>query len=398
MKKYKCTIFFLVFLGLAGTAWSQSFYSQSGVGLTRHFISGQATGMGGTGLAVFDPLSVSYLNPASLTNLQITYISGNFKHTVNSLSGTPNSAVISNTNVEGVLFHVPIIRGKLSTALGLNPYSSIEYRFEENSPGLQHSFEGAGGVNIFFSSLAFRPIPRLSIGLSGLFYFGQLRKVDRINYSSSSSLYANTFHEISETFTAVNFRLGILGKLTRDWSIAAILTPGKNITVDKNVLQGAFVDTAKVGARDIELPLGYGVGTTFFVTPKFMFNFDYTVEKWSGTNTEGYTGDGFRFGGGVEYSGRGKILGDSYFSRMAFRAGFYYRALGLEQPVGKQVSEVFGTLGVGMPIKWSAARLDFAFELGRRGDLGSNPISENIVQFSAAITTGERWFHRGKSR
>jgi hypothetical protein len=82
---------------------------------------------------------------------------------------------------------------------------------------------------------------------------------------------------------------------------------------------------------------------------------------------------------------------------MAVRAGFYYSDLGLEDPVGEAVTEKFYTFGLGLPIKWSAGRLDLAFAIGQRGTLSNNPFKENIARFTASVTVGERWFLRNPS-
>ncbi len=76
------------------------------------------------------------------------------------------------------------------------------------------------------------------------------------------------------------------------------------------------------------------------------------------------------------------------------RAGIYYKILGLEEPVGEKVTEIFATIGLGLPIKWSAGRLDLALETGRRGSSSQNPFRENVIRFTGSITVGEKWFLR----
>ena len=82
---------------------------------------------------------------------------------------------------------------------------------------------------------------------------------------------------------------------------------------------------------------------------------------------------------------------------MAFRAGFYYNNLGLEDPIGEAVTEKFFTFGLGLPIKWNAGRVDLSFAFGQRGNLSSNPFKENVGKFGISVTVGERWFLRKES-
>jgi len=140
------------------------------------------------------------------------------------------------------------------------------------------------------------------------------------------------------------------------------------------------------------------VGTAFFLSRKLLIAADYYVERWSDVEASSYVNDSQRIGVGFEYSGRGTGLASSYWSKMAFRAGFYYRDLGIEAPVGDSVTEVFGTIGVGFPMKWSASRIDLSLEFGQRGSLPDNPFKENVIRFSGSITVGERWFYRRPRR
>ena len=71
---------------------AQSFYSSQGIGLVSYFVSGGSTGMGGVGLALTDDLTVSSLNPASLSALPLSTISGNFRHSAADLKHSSKEA------------------------------------------------------------------------------------------------------------------------------------------------------------------------------------------------------------------------------------------------------------------------------------------------------------------
>ncbi len=382
-------------------AKAQSFYSQRGVGLTKYFVSGQAVGMGGVGLAVSDRFSFNYVNPAALVGMPAAFISGTFTHEALGLSGSGQNADISNTNFSGVQFHLPIKRDRISFAVGLIPYSKIEYSFSGsgslNNTPLTETLSGAGGVNNAFLSLAFRPFDRLSIGVTGLLYFGNLRSIWRITFAETSGL-LNTQQENTLSFTDSNFRVGAQFEALPGWRLGAVYSPSASLNADQSILLINILELTDLPGQVLKIPAAYGVGTSLFLGKKLLVGADYYVERWSDISTDGFVNDGKRFSIGLEYSGRSTRINSSLFSRSAIRLGFFVRDLGLEVPVGESVKEVFGTLGVGFPLRWSASRLDFGLEIGQRGSLDNNPIKENIVRITGAITVGEAWFFRGARR
>ncbi|MCG8604747.1 hypothetical protein MJD09_07095, partial [bacterium] len=149
--------------------------------------------------------------------------------------------------------------------------------------------------------------------------------------------------------------------------------------------------------KNLEVPVTIGFGTSVRVFDKLLVGADYLRQNWSGVESTSYVNDSQRLGVGVEYFPGGSRL-DSYWSKVAYRAGFYYKDMGLEDPLGEKVTEFLGSLGLGLPVKWSAARIDLALEAGRRGSMSKNPFRENIIRFTATVSVGERWFFRGGKR
>ncbi len=380
---------------------SQSFYSQHGLGLVKHFVSGQSVGMGGVGLAVADRYSLNYLNPAAVVNLPITFISGHFEHESIGLESQSQDAAISATNVAAVQFHVPLKKERVSLALALVPFSEIEYTFESRGTIGLESFtevlEGDGGANTAILTVAIRPFQRLTVGASGLFYFGSLRNIWRVQFREGSGL-INTRQEVIDNFTSGNIRIGFQFELLKDWRVAGIFSPSITLDANRSVSLVNIKKFSDFPDRDFEVPLTLGFGTSFFLGRKLLIAADYHIKRWSDANIEGYVNDSRMINLGLEFSGRDDRINSSYWSRAAVRAGFYYRDLGLEDPVGQSVTEMFGSVGVGLPIKWRAGRLDLALEFGRRGSIADNPVTEDIIRISATATAGERWFFRGNNR
>jgi len=171
--------------------------------------------MGGVGLALTDALTVSFLNPASLSALPLSTISGNFRHSVADLKNSSQEASITDTNVSGVQFVIPLKQNRVAVSLGLNPYSSIEVSFtdeilSDGTPRLE-TVSYDGGLSTGFLSLSIRPFNRLYLGATGLFYFGLLRNIQRVDFTSPDFL--DTQAELSQSVTGLNVRLGVIFKI-----------------------------------------------------------------------------------------------------------------------------------------------------------------------------------------
>lgn len=377
---------------------SQSFYSTRGIGLVRDFVSGQSAGMGGVGIAIADPFSVNYLNPAALVELPFTFISGSFAHEFADLHGRTQDATISNSNVIGFQFVVPIKKQKAVIALGLSPYSTIEYSFAaDGQQGEDKTFteiiSGDGGVNTGFFTLALRPHERLSVGLSGLLYFGVLRNIWQVIFISDN--FFNTQTEVAHNFAVGGIRAGMQLKILPNWTIGGVIAPSVNLNATQSTTLVNITRFEDTGQRELMIPLAYGIGTAINLSRKLTVGLDYYTQKWTDFSSDGFVNDSRRIAFGLEFSGRGKIR-DPYFSKVAFRIGGFYRDLGLEEPAGEKVTEIFGSIGLGMPIKWSNGRIDLSLEGGRRGSKTKNPFRETVIRFSASATVGERWFFRSR--
>ena len=85
---------------------------------------------------------------------------------------------------------------------------------------------------------------------------------------------------------------------------------------------------------------------------------------------------------------KNRYLGSTY------RIGMYYSRLPVLTASDEPVTEFFVSAGVGLPFYRNAGRLDFALQVGQRGDLKNDPLQENIIRFVAALSGAQKWFVR----
>ncbi|NIU91220.1 hypothetical protein GWN60_10935, partial [candidate division KSB1 bacterium] len=321
-----------------------SFYSSKGIGLVRYFTSGRAAGMGGVGLSFGDNLTVNYLNPATLVDLSLTTINGNFLHESADLKSLSQDANITDSNIFGVQFAIPLKQNRITMALGVNPYSTVDFSFLNSEPTRTETVSGDGGVNTAFFSLAVRPFDKLSLGVTGLFYFGVLRNIYRVDFVDPE--FFDTRDEVAQSFTAGNVRFGIVFEILPDWNIGGVFSPSVTLDANKTVTLRGVAKFSDFADRDLEIPLAFGGGTSIEFAKKLLFGVDFYLQKWSEFGIDGLVNNSVRIGAGIEYSARGDQR-DSFFSRTAYRAGIFYRDLGIEEPMGEEVTELFGSVGLG---------------------------------------------------
>lgn len=398
MHRYQLKIFLIAccFLGIfAGQIYAGSFYSSKGIGLVRYFINGRSAGMGGVGLALVDVYAVNYLNPAPLVALPLTTLSGSFLHEATDLKNSTQDAFITDTNVYAFQFAVPLKQNRAVLALGVNPYSSIEFSFSARDSSGQKSYtevvSGDGGVNTGFVTLAIHPYKNLYLGITGLYYFGTLKNIWRVIFDSSQ--FTNTQDEVTRSFTDASVRFGMLYTILPGWSVAGVLAPRLNLDANQSITLQRITEFTDLPDSSITIPLSYGIGTALQFG-KFTLGLDYYTQRWSDFREDGFVNDSRRIAMGFEFFPKGTAR-DSYFSRVAYRAGFFYHDLGLVEANGEKVTEMFGSLGLGLPIKWGAAKLDLSLEIGKRGSLSSNTFRETVIRFMGSVTVAEKWFLRG---
>lgn len=165
---------------------------------------GQVTlsGMGGLAVAVADPFSVARANPATYCLLHhATYEMGATVRWTRMTIGD-ESASGRNTRLLGFSLGVPFARGRWGMALGIQPFSTVAYKFEDKQEveggTLRNEYTGSGGVNRAYlgfgrtlwqrrDSTGLRS--KLSAGANFEFLFGTVEATRKAFYPLGSGYY-----------------------------------------------------------------------------------------------------------------------------------------------------------------------------------------------------------------
>ena len=98
----------------------------------------------------------------------------------------------------------------------------------------------------------------------------------------------------------------------------------------------------------------------------------------------------FRFGAGIEHTPSSRRLA-AYGNKMNYRAGVFYGQLNF-MANNNPVNEYGVAIGLGLPIKSGSSRIDVAFQVGQRGDIALNGLSEKFFKLNFSISANELWF------
>ena len=379
------------------TTQAGSYYSRSGVGLLQYRDGVKATGMGGLGLAIADSVSIFILNPATMASVKLTHIQGEFLYDRADVSLPNTSARFHDANVNGLSILFPIKRG-YAFALGIQPYSRSDFSFNNtgrtsssDSVSYEEISTGSGGLDNFYLALAGTVGP-VRLGLAADFYFGTVRRIWRINYSSSALGY--TEDEVSTSMQGFGIHGGIHTALGA-WELgAAAGTPvGINAEVDLDTRYGAEFDPFE---RSVRLPHWAGVAAAYHPNRRWVLGAQLRSQFWSSVETGKLLGaegvDSHIAGFGLQFTPSIDPF-EGFLRGLSYRLGWSYAILPYEDGFGSKVTEYLASAGIGIPFNRGFSRIDFAVEFGKRGD-ADNPAEENLFRFSASVNGSERWFVR----
>lgn len=304
-------------------------------------------------------------------------------------------------------------------SMGLMPYSRVGYNVQEEIDGgdtmgtVIHRYIGDGGLLQFYAGAAAR-IKRLSIGFNSRIIFGGIYDtsitilVDQPNSldtrRSISNKMSGILWELGLQYEqpisyGVQLRLGAMGHL-RSTLKTTVDTVWDRVLVDNDNI--IFIDTLRStpGAKStLELPISYGIGFAFEKEGKWLVGMDYRVDRWGDLNessNQKLLSNSWRLsvGGEIIPDSKGKFL-----ERTNYRLGAYYTKSNLV--VNEQVVDYGMTFGFGIPIVKPKERLfstvDFAVQIGKRGSIQQNVLSENYFKITLGFNLNDsNWLRKSK--
>ncbi len=389
-------------------------FSRFGLGDLQPYSFGRTSAMGGTAFGSRNASHINIANPASLTSLDsLSFLfefgmNGKFSGYRNSIGGLSTNDV--NFRYFAMAFR---ISDRIGSALSLTPYSDMGYDVQVNqvintAGTASYAYQGGGSLSRATWSLAIEPIKNISLGSNLYYYFGTLTRTSLVSFPEAQDAYSlQRYEQIRLRDFGLNFGLQIHLPINKTDGIAfgATLENKPKFTsfhsdiTQKYLSSGtatsidtiSFLDEVKA---DLQMPLTYGLGFSFYRTNKLELNIDYFHQTWSKAiffgNTDPILTDLNRYAFGMEYIPERYSI-RSAFRRIAYRAGARYEksyVLINDQPL-----KDFGiSFGCGLPVYRSNSTINLSAELGTRGNKKINLVRENYFKFNLEVTLYDLWF------
>ncbi len=380
-----------------------SHYSMYGFGIASPVQPVRSLGLGLTGAALPDSISLNSVNPALWTNFVSTSLQGQMYF---SNIAVPNLDYTTNFGrFVGFAFKFPIGK-KIGIGLGLNPVTRMDANrtfidtllFDGIKISSQSDLLLTGGISEFFLGGGFRLSPYLNLGAKARFLLGNYVVNYNTTLSGTNKVYS--YWQMNSVVKGTSLEVGSLWNVPRT-HLTMAFTFDKNLkfSYQKSIDYSYGPDTTAPSR-----PLAYPGTLRLALTNKFS-NFLRLNLEWHYTYTDHSVFQDFYLftpvkwqnaqyiGVGIELT---PVIDEKHpeISRFAYRFGLYYRT----EPVywaGTQISERGLTAGIGLPIFNDLNRIDFALTYGLRKGFLSN---EKFFTLSCGLTTGELWFLKYKRR
>jgi hypothetical protein len=430
---FKKIFLFLLTLAPTLTLFSQgganSIYSQYGMGLMYPHQFGRSFGMGNTGIAMSDNLTLNSFNPASVADLQYTTFEVNaIGQAFQSEDGVNTPSKFMDGSLGTIGIGTPLLKG-WGAMLGLTPYSSMGYTAKNLGTDIiagnyTDYFKGFGGVNALFFGTGYR-YKNIAVGAKANYLFGtfnqqKLRVFDDASYFNAykdqqyqissftfdfGAQYKLKFNENSSlTFGAV---YGMQQSLNSKYSVLSILTVQPNIT--DPMTPGYIVDTIESTDGNpahftFTVPTYFGGGLVYKYKDKLALAFDYKQQNWSSFElNKGVYTLGRSYNLGAEYAPNKSSVGmENYYKRIAYRAGLCFQNLPLTVN-GVAINDYSATLGVSFPLRkfkfereLFGSMINVGVQVGTRGSVSNNLVKDNYIKLNVGFTLNDKWYIKRK--
>jgi len=201
-------------------------------------------------------------------------------------------------------------------------------------------------------------------------------------------------------------------KVKSDWSLTLGLTgsPKTSLRATNSRLVESFAYNSfgEIVVRDtaeniesergtLVLPLSAGFGVMMRKGSRWLIGTDFSLQNWKDYSIFGESdslANSWRVSAGVQFTPNERAL-KSYWKMVQYRFGFHYEQTYL-QLRNNQLNDYGISIGLGLPVKRSAAMLHISAEVGKRGTVSDNLIEENYIKVSIGFTLNDRWFVKTK--
>lgn len=412
----RASLFFIVF-AVFGSASGQSTRSPfSAFGLGEPYGSALINSQGMAGLGISNP-SFWYINnqnPALLVYNRFTTFHAGLVLDQRTATNGALSETNGNGNLNYLVLGVPLRPGKISSVVGLMPYTyrnfSLTYDAVVEGTTTTYSTreEGSGGITQFYWANGFAITKDFSVGVRANYLFSSLenRFTNEVQVSQSFPFAPQVFERFY--FSDLTLQVGASYRKDSIFNSRNRLNLGFVYGLQSNVNTQFFktfrrtlagtsaiqVDTLVNNARGkTVLPATLQAGISFGRTEKWIIGSDFHYSDYNqfrnyfGSSEGGQANWRWILGG--EFTPDPASL-SNYLKRITYRTG-----VSVEQyPYlisGSSLRDFGINFGFSLPVS-RISTLDLALRVGRRGDIQNTTIEENYFKLYFGVTFNDQWF------
>ncbi len=396
MKKVLLLLLLLFTLNYA----QNSYYSPYGLGLASKPQSIRMQGLGNSGTAISDSISLNSDNPAFWCNFITTSLQGTINFS--SLDGEKTEDSPSFSNFSGFSMKFPV--GKyMGFAMGLQPITRARGKqFRSDSVYYDNSYinytndvELIGGISEGFFGFGYKIGTYLSVGVKSKILFGQYL------YQNITDLDADGFHntitkkKMSIHGNQIGIGLGWNDPKRFSLSIYYNHPISFNYQTDYDYSVGPDSTNSESSSK---LPASLQIGFYKKLPARLAISADFHyINKQENLFNEfnvyetGSCGESVYYGFGLERR-PSRDYNRNFLNKFVYRIGAFSKT----EPYYQNSSRIkeFGiTGGIGIPFNMYMSRMDLAVQYSQRsGFLDKSVGKENIISLNIGITTGGLWF------
>lgn len=359
-----------------------------------------ALGRGGFSMAFMDSVDLNQMNYSSWSYISRTTFTLGMGFQSLSSESEINQTNSNDGNFLGGYIAIPLIQKKLAIGFGILPKSFNDQGFILEDAGVgspaTQTIKTNGSLSEVQFVTSYAVSKNLSVGLLLYYILGNITDNSKLEYSEATYrdvIIENEYHLYGK---GASVGLSVFYRLNEKLAFGAQAKLPTKITIYS---QQSSVTTNKTvdEYREITFPLNGTVGVTYQAGERWALGTDFDYTAWKkGYLFNSMTVDGvdnnYRLGLGVEYMPSARRI-ISYSDKINYRGGLYYGKLNFLSN-GQPVIDYGLSLGLGLPIVRGSSRLDIAFQLGKRGSLGKNGLSESYFRLNFSIAASELWFLR----
>ena len=408
-----------------GTYGAYSPYSVYGIGDISKEGTAYNKSKGGTGIATRNRKFINYLNPAAVTARDSLSFMADFGLVQNNTvfkQGDLKSG--HNTfNIYDFVLSFPIYRSS-AFMVGITPYSDVGYDFSSietdpdiigNTGNISYDSYGNGSVYQAFFGAGVTLWKKLSLGAEAIYYFGNLDKITKMDYTDQSYRSLNSGSELTIRGVTGKFGLQYEQELGGEVSmtIGATYRMGTNMkgysTNFRYATQSSVTDSLRhtvdtLGARGMRFGDEIGVGIAVSGGEKWSAEFNYLRSDWRKSGFD--SAPGFAVSGGSVFSSTVsqsfragfEIVPNrndmrSYLKTCSYRIGAYYDQAYYKLD-GNNVNSIGITFGMALPVFQWHNGITLGVDLGQRSSNRNNMIRERYATFFIGFNIHDLWFRK----